>query len=78
MVHDTPSIFPRYSDAQFTVPEDLLGNCIWALEMFIRELNECTAEQLRAIGHITRNTPDHNLGSAMESLVRLRLDHCSC
>ncbi|KAF9817930.1 hypothetical protein IEO21_03124 [Rhodonia placenta] len=36
--------------------------------MFIRELNECTAEQLRAIGHITRNTPDHNLGSAMESL----------
>ena len=36
----------------YVVLEDILEECIWALRMFIRGLEEGTEEQLRTIGHI--------------------------
>ncbi|KAJ7249479.1 hypothetical protein C8J57DRAFT_1357132 [Mycena rebaudengoi] len=34
------------------VPEDILEDCIWALSLFIREMEECSEATLRAIGHV--------------------------
>jgi hypothetical protein len=34
----------------FTVPEDITDDCIWALSLFIRLLEECPEPVLRAVG----------------------------
>ncbi|KAK0467212.1 uncharacterized protein EV420DRAFT_1636240 [Desarmillaria tabescens] len=37
------------------VPSDILLQCVWALEWFIRALKECSEDQLRSVGHILPN-----------------------
>jgi hypothetical protein len=37
------------------VPEDILDDCIWALSLFIRIMEECTEAALRAMGHVKGN-----------------------
>ncbi|KAJ7064718.1 hypothetical protein C8F01DRAFT_1127849 [Mycena amicta] len=37
------------------VPDDILDECIWALGLFIRIMEECTEAVLRALGHVKGN-----------------------
>jgi hypothetical protein len=42
-------VFFPYS---FTVPEDIVDDCIWALAQFILLMEECTEAVLRAVRHV--------------------------
>ncbi|KAJ7931303.1 hypothetical protein B0H13DRAFT_1959813 [Mycena leptocephala] len=45
------SYFVREED----VPEDVIDDCIWALSLFIRLMEECSETVLRAVGHVKGN-----------------------
>ncbi|KAF7348597.1 MYND-type domain-containing protein [Mycena venus] len=38
-----------------SVPEDIVDDCVWALSVFIRIMEECTETVLRAMGHVKGN-----------------------
>ncbi|KAJ7681136.1 hypothetical protein B0H17DRAFT_1206074 [Mycena rosella] len=42
------SYFVREGD----VPEDIMNDCIWALSLFVRVMEECSEAVLRAVGHV--------------------------
>ncbi|KAJ6572130.1 hypothetical protein B0H19DRAFT_1256040 [Mycena capillaripes] len=51
-----PSLFRfSYFVREEDVPEDVLEDCIWALSLFIRLMEECTEPVLRAVGHVKGN-----------------------
>ncbi|KAK0501488.1 hypothetical protein EDD18DRAFT_737949 [Armillaria luteobubalina] len=55
LVYNTmlPNLFRfSYFCEEEDVPSDILLQCIWALEWFIRALKECSEDQLRSVGHI--------------------------
>ncbi|KAJ7512401.1 hypothetical protein B0H11DRAFT_2182743 [Mycena galericulata] len=47
------SYFVREED----VPEDIMDDCIWALSIFIRIMEECSEAVVRALGHVTPSSP---------------------
>ncbi|KAJ7466957.1 hypothetical protein FB451DRAFT_1560911 [Mycena latifolia] len=47
------SYFVREQD----VPEDIIDDCIWALSLFIRVMEECSEAVLRAVGHVRPGNP---------------------
>ncbi|KAL6306516.1 hypothetical protein BKA93DRAFT_144574 [Sparassis latifolia] len=68
--HFLPNLF-KWSFFVHTddVPDDLLKECVWALEMFILELIESSDAQLRAMGHITRRTADNKMAYAKNAMI---------
>ncbi|KAJ7936855.1 hypothetical protein B0H13DRAFT_1946032 [Mycena leptocephala] len=46
------SYFVQEEDA----PEDIVDDCIWALSLFIRLMEECSEPVLRAAGHVIQNS----------------------
>ncbi|GBE86067.1 hypothetical protein SCP_0805910 [Sparassis crispa] len=68
--HFLPNLF-KWSFFVHTddVPDDLLKECVWALEMFILELIESSDAQLRAMGHITRRTADSKMAYAKNAMI---------
>lgn len=65
------SYFVRVED----VLEDILEECIWALRMFIRGLEESTEEQLRTIGHILAHQESKSAKYFMLGNARQKLCH---
>ena len=51
------------------MPNDLLEEVVWSLEMFIKVLEGSSEAQLRALKHITRATPASNVELAKDSMV---------
>ncbi|KAK7059745.1 MYND-type domain-containing protein [Favolaschia claudopus] len=51
-----PGLFKfSYFVAEGDVPEDVVSDCIWALSLFIRVMEECSENVLRAAGHVKKN-----------------------
>ncbi|KAJ7746466.1 hypothetical protein DFH07DRAFT_962942 [Mycena maculata] len=51
------SYFARAQDGKYLLPEDIMDECIWALSIFIRIMEECSEAVLRAVGHVTPSSP---------------------
>ncbi|KAJ6600034.1 hypothetical protein DFH09DRAFT_1129272 [Mycena vulgaris] len=48
-----PNLFRfSYFTRQEDVPEDIMNDCIWALSLFIRVMEDCSESVLRAVGHV--------------------------
>ncbi|KAJ6572124.1 hypothetical protein B0H19DRAFT_1256032 [Mycena capillaripes] len=55
-----PNLFQySYAVQKEDVPEDLLDDCIWALSLFIRMMEDCSEHVLRTLGHLVGTVSDY-------------------